>query len=109
MAGEICIRREVIDDLIQMMPGRDASATNPLIHFGLTAREMEIVQVVVHGLGNKEISEKLGISPFTVKHYMTRIFDKLLVSNRVELALFAVRQRLVKHARYVQLHVLPKA
>src|SRR5439155_1452247 len=109
IAGEIWIKREVIDDLIQMMPGRDSSATNPLVHFGLTAREMEIVQAVVHGLGNKEISEKLGISPFTVKHYMTRIFDKLLVSNRVELALFAVRQGLAKNARQVQLHVVPKA
>ena len=109
IAGEIWIKREVIDDLIQMMPGRDASAKNPLVHFGLTAREMEIVQAVVHGLGNKEISEKLGISPFTVKHYMTRIFDKLLVSNRVELALFAVRQGLAKNARQVQLHVVPKA
>jgi DNA-binding NarL/FixJ family response regulator len=87
----------VIADLIHMLPGRDTSAPNPLIHFGLTAREMEIVQAVVRGMGNKEISETLGISQFTVKHYMTRIFDKLLVSNRVELALFAARQGLAKN------------
>jgi DNA-binding NarL/FixJ family response regulator len=97
VAGEMWIKREVIDDLIRMLPGRDSTAVNPLIHFGLTAREMEIVQAVVHGLGNKEIAEKLGISQFTVKHYMTRIFDKLLVSNRGELASFAVRQGLAKN------------
>jgi DNA-binding NarL/FixJ family response regulator len=94
IAGEMWITREVIDDLIQLLPV--TSTTNPLTHFGLTAREMEIVQAVVQGLGNNEVSEKLGISQFTVKHYMTRIFDKLLVSNRVELALFAVRQGLAK-------------
>jgi DNA-binding NarL/FixJ family response regulator len=58
---------------------------------------MEIVKAVVQGMGNREISETLGISQFTVKHYMTRIFDKLLVSNRVELALFATRQGLAQN------------
>jgi len=48
-------------------------------------------------MGNREISESLGISQFTVKHYMTRIFDKLLVANRVELALFATRQGLAQN------------
>ena len=63
----------------------------------LTARELEIVKAVVQGMGNREISESLGISQFTVKHYMTRIFDKLLVANRVELALFATRQGLAQN------------
>ena len=66
-------------------------------HFGLTTRELEIVKAVVQGMGNREISESLGISQFTVKHYMTRIFDKLLVANRVELALFATRQGLAQN------------
>jgi two-component system NarL family response regulator len=100
------IRREVIADVIHMLPGRESSAMNSSIHFGLTSRQMEIVLAVVHGLGNKEIAEKLGISQFTVKHYMTQIFDKLLVSNRTELALFAVRQGLAKNAgKVVQLRV----
>ncbi len=66
IAGEIWIKREVIDGLIKMLP--PTSTTNPLTHFGLTAREMDIVQAVVQGLGNNEISEKLGISHFTVRH-----------------------------------------
>jgi DNA-binding NarL/FixJ family response regulator len=96
MDGEIWVRREVIAELIGMLRTRE-TASDALGHFGLTARELEIVKAVVQGMGNREISESLGISQFTVKHYMTRIFDKLLVANRVELALFATRQGLAQN------------
>ena len=96
MDGEIWVKREVIGELIGLLRTRE-TATDALGHFGLTAREMEIVKAVVQGMGNREISETLGISQFTVKHYMTRIFDKLLVANRVELALFATRQGLAQN------------
>ena len=43
---------------------------------------------------NKEIAEKFSLSEDTVKHHLTSIFDKLGVSNRLELALFAVNHRL---------------
>jgi two-component system nitrate/nitrite response regulator NarL len=97
MSGEMWVKREVIAELIGMLRVRDNSSSDALSHFGLTARELEIVKAVVQGMGNREISESLGISQFTVKHYMTRIFDKLLVANRVELALFATRQGLAQN------------
>jgi DNA-binding NarL/FixJ family response regulator len=97
LAGEMWVKREVIAELIGMIRSRDHSSSDALEHFGLTPRELEIVKAVVQGMGNREISESLGISPFTVKHYMTRIFDKLLVANRVELALFATRQGLAQN------------
>jgi DNA-binding NarL/FixJ family response regulator len=97
LSGEMWVKRDVVGDLIGMLRTRDSSASNALGHFGLTARELEIVKSVVQGMGNREISETLGISHFTVKHYMTRIFDKLLVANRVELALFATRQGLAQN------------
>lgn len=96
MEGEMWVKREVIAELIGMLRARETSA-DALGHFGLTTRELEIVKAVVQGMGNREISESLGISQFTVKHYMTRIFDKLLVANRVELALFATRQGLAQN------------
>jgi two-component system nitrate/nitrite response regulator NarL len=96
IGGEMWVTREVIGELIGLLRTRE-SAPDALGHFGLTARELEVVQAVVQGMGNREISESLGISQFTVKHYMTRIFDKLLVSNRVELALFATRQGLAQN------------
>jgi DNA-binding NarL/FixJ family response regulator len=97
ITGEMWIKRDVIGELIGMLRTRENSSSNTLGHFGLTARELEIVKAVVQGMGNREISESLGISHFTVKHYMTRIFDKLLVANRVELALFATRQGLAQN------------
>ena len=100
MEGEMWVKREVIAELIGMLRGREGAAGDTLGHFGLTARELEIVKAVVQGMGNREISESLGISQFTVKHYMTRIFDKLLVANRVELALFATRQGIAQPDTY---------
>jgi len=97
MEGEMWVKREVIAELIGMLRGREGATGDTLGHFGLTARELEIVKAVVQGMGNREISESLGISQFTVKHYMTRIFDKLLVANRVELALFATRQGIAQN------------
>ncbi|MFZ0745157.1 MAG: response regulator transcription factor [Terracidiphilus sp.] len=63
--------------------------------FGLTSREMEIVTTVVAGYSNAEIAKKYGISEQTVKHHLSSIFDRVGVSNRLELALFAINHRLV--------------
>jgi DNA-binding NarL/FixJ family response regulator len=63
--------------------------------FGLTFREMEVVATVVAGYSNAEIAKKHGISEQTVKHHLSSIFDRVGVSNRLELALFAVHHRLV--------------
>jgi DNA-binding NarL/FixJ family response regulator len=61
--------------------------------FGLTPRELELVGSVVAGCSNGDIASQLRISPKTVKHHLTNIFNKLGVSNRLELALFAVHHR----------------
>jgi len=51
----------------------------------LTKREHEVVGCTAEGLTNREIGARLGLSPHTIKNYLLRIFDKLGVSNRVEL------------------------
>ncbi|MGA9566207.1 MAG: response regulator transcription factor [Candidatus Korobacteraceae bacterium] len=56
----------------------------------LTPREESVVRLVVQGMVNREIAHQLHLSDHTVKNYLFRIFDKLGVSNRVELALYAV-------------------
>jgi DNA-binding CsgD family transcriptional regulator len=56
----------------------------------LSKREEEVVGLVANGLINREIAEQLGISEHTVKNYLFRIFDKLGVSTRVELVLYAL-------------------
>jgi DNA-binding NarL/FixJ family response regulator len=60
----------------------------------LRREELEIVSAVVAGYSNKEIAEYFKISEDTVKHHLSNIFDKLGVSTRLELALFAVNQDL---------------
>jgi len=64
----------------------------------LSDREKEIVQLVAQGYRNKEIGEKLFISEQTVKNHLHNIFDKLGVSARLELALYAIHHRLIDQA-----------
>jgi len=58
----------------------------------LTQREQQVTNLVAEGLRNKEISLKLNVSEHTVKNYMFRIFEKLGLSTRVELALYALSE-----------------
>jgi len=96
-----CIRRvmegQVWVDSQQMMYLLDAFAGNgegkPEGQGGppkLTRREESVVRLVMQGMVNREIAHELQLSEHTVKNYLFRIFDKLGVSNRVELALYAV-------------------
>ncbi len=64
----------------------------------LSEREKEIVQLVAQGFRNREIGEKLFISEQTVKNHLHNIFDKLGVSDRLELALYAIHHRLIDQA-----------
>ncbi len=59
----------------------------------LTKRESQVVHWISEGLPNRDISLKLGISEHTVSNYLFRIFNKLGVSNRLELALYAIKQQ----------------
>ena len=58
----------------------------------MTKREAEVVRLAVEGLSNREIGQQLGLTEHTVKNYLFRVFDKLGVSNRVELVLSCLRQ-----------------
>jgi len=56
----------------------------------LTSREEQVVALVADGLSNRNVAAELGLSEHTVKKYLFRIFEKLGISNRVELVLYAV-------------------
>jgi len=80
-------------DLGLPMQGREPSERN-----GLTKRELQVANLVAHGLTNREIADQLHLQEHTVKNYVFNIFDKLRVSNRVELVLYihqenALRER----------------
>ncbi|HVI06784.1 MAG TPA: response regulator transcription factor [Candidatus Binatia bacterium] len=59
----------------------------------LSKREQDVVRCVAEGLSNREIASQLGLTEHTVKNYLFRIFDKLGVSSRVEVVLYAFRFR----------------
>lgn len=96
MAGEYWVHRESVSNLVQYLRTLMQSTHDEAKQkkFGLTPRELEIVSAVVAGYSNKEIAEYFKISEDTVKHHLSNIFDKLGVSTRLELALFAVNQAL---------------
>src|SRR5215469_2876232 len=65
---------------------------DPQVENRMTKREADVVRLAVEGLSNREIGRELGLTEHTVKNYLFRIFDKLGVSNRVELVLSCLRQ-----------------
>lgn len=60
----------------------------------LTSREEQVVALVADGLSNRHVAAELGLSEHTVKKYLFRIFEKLGISNRVELVLYAMNHGL---------------
>ena len=52
----------------------------------------KIARLVATGLSNRDISDKLGLSPHTVKNCLSRIFEKLGISTRIELVLYILSQ-----------------
>ena len=91
-AGKYWIGSESADDLTGAL-SRTQLAGGPQgeQNFGLTQRELDIVTAVLAAYSNKEIAERFSLSEKTVKRHLTNIFDKLGVSNRLELAMFAFR------------------
>jgi two-component system, NarL family, nitrate/nitrite response regulator NarL len=86
-AGQHWVGRERVGDLVDYL--KSGASGEGVRKFGLTSRELEVVRAVVAGFTNREIAARLSISPNTTKHHLSNVFDKLGVSNRLELALFA--------------------
>lgn len=97
MAGQYWVGRESVYNLAEALRRLTPSPKSPpkATNFGITPRELEVIAAVVAGGTNRVIAEKLSLSEQTVKHQLTSIFDKLGVSGRLELALFATNHGLV--------------
>ncbi|MFQ5777934.1 MAG: response regulator [Terriglobia bacterium] len=95
--GEVWIDQRVAADVMKAIGGAAASpggdaARKPL----LTPRELQIASLVTQGMRNKEIAQQLSISEQTVKNHLQNVYDKLGVSDRLELALYALHHKLVR-------------
>jgi DNA-binding NarL/FixJ family response regulator len=75
-------------DLISEVPS--LRVLNSVGHKLLTPREEQVVALVAEGLSNRDTARELNLSEHTIKKYLFRIFDKLGISSRVELVLYAV-------------------
>jgi len=82
--------QQLLGELERTVPFRCANSRGEIL---LTRREQEIVPLVAQGLTNKEISARLSLSEHTIKNHLFRIYEKLGISSRVELILYAVSAR----------------
>jgi DNA-binding NarL/FixJ family response regulator len=64
----------------------------------LTAKELKIVALIVQGYKNKEIATTLGTTEQVIKNYLRNVYDKIGVSDRLELALFTIHHRILLEA-----------
>jgi two-component system nitrate/nitrite response regulator NarL len=96
LEGQYWVGRDNVSDLIQALQKADMPRERPEEIYRLTAREREVINAIVEGFTNKEIAVRYKISERTVKHHLSNIFDKVGVSNRLELALFSVNHSLAQ-------------
>jgi two-component system nitrate/nitrite response regulator NarL len=98
-AGEVWFDRTLIGNVLTELSR--ASATKKLDPEAakiakLTEREREVAALIGEGLKNKQIANRLFISETTVRHHLTSVFDKLGVTDRLELIIYAYRHGLAK-------------
>jgi DNA-binding NarL/FixJ family response regulator len=121
--GEIWVRRQAINYLVKQIrtcapsdtvkvtvaangAAARAKGANGEDHgngrrpFDLTSREQEIVRAIGEAMTNRDIATQFGITECTVKHHLTKIFDKVGVDNRLELAVFASHHGLIERASH---------
>ena len=92
-AGERWVEREATGKAMEKMLRREAGMREMAAH--LTRREMEVVQLVAHGLRNREIAEKLFISEGTVKIHLHNIYEKLNVDGRMALVRYVQEKKII--------------
>lgn len=98
-----CVRKTIAgEQWIQVMNSSDPSREDDLVgqrvRDRLTPKEMKIVALIVQGCKNKEIAIRLGTTEQVIKNYLRSVFDKIGVSDRLELALFTVHHRSLAEA-----------
>jgi DNA-binding NarL/FixJ family response regulator len=86
---EVCEGRRYLDAAVAPLLAERMS------HRSLTSRELEVLQMVVKGLGNKEIASALNIAEVTVKLHVSHVLEKLNVKDRTQAATAALQRGIV--------------
>jgi two-component system, NarL family, nitrate/nitrite response regulator NarL len=96
--GEAWLDRLTLGSLLWHMSNEEVSTPDPQTKkiSSLTDRERQVIGLIAEGLKNRQIAERLFISPTTVTHHLSSIYSKLGVSDRLELVIYAFSNRLAK-------------
>jgi two-component system, NarL family, nitrate/nitrite response regulator NarL len=96
--GEAWLDRVTLGTLLSQMSNQDKESLDPRARkiSTLTEREREVITLIAEGLKNRQIAERLFISPTTVTHHLSSIYSKLGVSDRLELVIYAFANKLAK-------------
>ena len=97
--GETWLDNQGVNWVIEAYRSQAAQLTSPKPKGRLTDKELLIVACVTQGMKNKEIASEVGTTEQVVKNYLRKIYDKLGVSDRLELALYCIHHRLLQGVR----------
>ena len=95
-SGETWIDNQALNWVISAYRAQDAEFRSPRPQLRLTLKETEIITCLTKGMRNKEIAFQLGTTEQVIKNYLRKIYDKLGVTDRLELAIYSLQKKIVK-------------
>src|SRR6201986_2883305 len=95
-AGETWIDNKSISWVIDAYRAQATTLTNPRTAPKLSPKELAIIGCITRGMRNKEIAYQIGTSEQVIKNYLRKVYDKLGVSDRLELALYCLHHQILK-------------
>ena len=95
-AGETWIDNQSISWVIDPYRAQASQLTNPKTQPRLSEKELAIIGCITRGMRNKEIAYQIGTTEQVIKNYLRKIYDKLGVSDRLELALYCLHHQILK-------------
>ena len=95
--GETWLDNKGVNWVIEAYRAQVAQLTSPSSRVKLSTKELQIIAGVTQGLRNKDIAQEVGTTEQVVKNYLRKIYDKLGVSDRLELALYCMHHRLLEN------------
>ena len=98
-----CVRKVAagqswVQDMESASQTSETDAVGARVRDRLTGKELKIVALIVQGYKNKDIAVKLGTTEQVIKNYLRNVYDKIGVSDRLELALFTIHHRILLEA-----------
>lgn len=97
--GDVYFDRRLMSETIKQLVSEKKMIPEKIYAYNcavLTEREREVLNLICQGMKNKNIADKLFITETTVRHHLTSIFEKLNVNSRLELVVYAFREKLVE-------------